>query len=81
MLVGYTHALFYSELRWASCHVSAMLDGPNRALMCALTSILPGSALVCLEIGRPAAPARQLRTVLAAVTALERRCPALRGEL
>ena len=46
LLVGYTHALFYSELRWASCHVSAMLDEPNRALMCALTSILPGSALV-----------------------------------
>lgn len=69
LLVGYAHALVHSQLRWAACHISAVLDEPDRALMCGVASVLPGAALVCLEIGRDA-PARRLRVALAVSTAV-----------
>lgn len=69
LIVGYVHALVHSQLRWTACHVSAVLDEPDRALMCGLASVLPGTALVCLEIGRDA-PARRLRVALAVSTAM-----------
>lgn len=69
LLVGYSHAFYSDALRWNFCHVSAVLDEPVRAWYCGLSSLLPGAALVALEVCRDA-PARRVRTFLAAVTAL-----------
>ena len=61
LLVGYSHAFYSDALRWNFCHVSAVLDEPVRAWYCGLSSLLPGAALVALEVCRDA-PARRVRT-------------------